>query len=126
MSETAFKNIDYANKAVAVPRPDRINDIDTDQNIYTNIINAAQNNILDLSNIESFTSISYARDQVYNLLDIMAQDPVISAALDIYASDCCEPNESGQIIWASGDDERVVGMVQYLLDSMSVNKNAFG
>ena len=38
-----FDNIDYANKAVAVPLPDRINDIDTKGTIYDNIISASDN-----------------------------------------------------------------------------------
>ena len=42
-SDETFKNIDYKNKAVAVPLPDRINDIDTKNTLYSNIIDAAEN-----------------------------------------------------------------------------------
>jgi len=125
-NDETFKNIDYKNKAIAVPLPDRINDIDTKNTLYSNIIDAAENHILDLTDINEFTSISQARDEVYNLIDNMAQDPIISVALDIYASDACEPNEHGQIVWAESDDERVLGEVEHLLDSMNVDKNIFG
>ena len=124
-NDIAFKNIEYKNKAVARPLPDRINDIDTKGSIYSNIIEAADANKLDLSKLNSFTSISQSRDEVYNLLDLMAQDPTISVALDIYAADACEPNEHGQIVWAESDDENVLGMVQHLLDSMNVDKNVY-
>ena len=125
-NEETFNNIDYKNKAIAVPHPDRINDIDTKGTLYTNIVDAAENNILDLSDINAFTSISQSRDEVYNLIDMMAQDPIIAVALDIYTSDACEPNEQGQIVWAEADDERILGEVEHLLDSMNVDKNIFG
>lgn len=124
-NDETFKNIDYKNKAKAVPYPDRINDIDTKHTLYNNIIDAADNRILDLTDLNSFTTISQSRDEVYNLIDMMAQDPIISVALDIYTSDACEPNEQGQIVWAEADDERVLGEVEHLLDSMNVDKNIF-
>lgn len=125
-SDETFNNIDYKNKAIAVPRPDRINDIDTHNTLYNNIIDAAENHTLDLTDINSFTSISQSRDEVYNLIDNMSQDPIISVALDIYTSDACEPNEQGKIVWAEADDERVLGEVEHLLDSMNIDKNIFG
>lgn len=120
-----FQNIDYANKAIAEPIPDRINDIDTDNTFYSNIISASQNSILDLNSINSFTSVSQRRDELYNMIDVMCQDPIIAIALDIYTADCCETNDKGQIVWAESDDENVLGMVQHLLDQMNVDKNAY-
>ena len=120
-----FQNIDYVNKVNAQPIPDRINDIDTHGILYDNIIEASNNSILDLNSINSFTQISQSRDELYNMIDIMCEDPIISTALDIYAADCCEPNDKGQIVWAEGSDENVIGMVQHLLEQTNVDKNAF-
>lgn len=120
-----FKNIDHKNKAVAVPMPDRINDIDTKGTLYDNIIETADNGTLDLNALNSFTSISQSRDEVYNMLDIMAEDPIISTALSIYASDATETNDKGQIVWAESENENVLGMTQHLLDQMNVDKNAY-
>jgi len=120
-----FKNIDHKNKAVAVPLPDRINDIDTKNTLYTNIIDSVENGTTDLNSLNSFTSISQSRDEVYNMLDIMAEDPIISTALSIYTADATETNEKGQIVWAESEDENVLGEVQHLLDQMNVDKNAF-
>ena len=120
-----FQNIDYANKVVAKPIPDRINDIDTNGTLYDNIIEASDNKILDLNSINSFTQVSQSRDELYNMIDVMCEDPIISTALDIYAADCCEPNDKGQIVWAESSDERILGMVQHLLDQTNVDKNAF-
>lgn len=120
-----FDNINYANKAIAKPLPDRINDIDTKGTLYDNIIYASDNGTLDLNNLNAFTTISQSRDEVYNMIDIMCEDPIISIALDIYTADCCEPNDKGQIVWVESDDEHVLGMVQYLLDQINVDKHSY-
>ena len=124
-NNNAFQNIDYANKAVAQPLPDRINDIDTKGTLYDNIITAADSNALDLSAFTSFTSVSQSRDEVYNMIDIMCEDPIIANAVDIYTADCCEPNDKGQIVWAESDDENVLGMAQHLLEQLNADKNAY-
>lgn len=127
MSEKTIFNdqIDYENKTIAEPRPTKISDIDTDRQFINNIIDAASSSTLDTNRLNSFSNVSRSRNELYNLLDMMAEDPVIASALDIYASDVCEPNDLGQIIWAESDDEKALGMVNYLLRSMNVNKYAY-
>ena len=107
--DQAFNNIEKKNIATPTPVPSGINDIDTTGTIYDNIIDASLNNILDINSLSSLTSRSQNRDEVYNLIDIMAEDPIISTALNVYASDACEPNSSGRIIWAESEDEKVLG-----------------
>lgn len=122
----AFDNqIDYKNKTVTEPMPDRITDIDTSSAFQTELIDCMDSSTLDLSKINSFTSVSRTRNEVYNLLDVMAEDPIISSALDIYASDAAEPNNYGQIVWAEAEDEKVLGAVNLILDSINVNKNTY-
>lgn len=127
MSEKTIFNdqIDYENRTIAEPRPTKISDIDTDRQFINNIIDAASSSTLDTNRLNSFSNVSRSRNELYNLLDMMAEDPVIASALDIYASDVCEPNDLGQIIWAESDDEKALGMVNYLLRSMNVNKYAY-
>ena len=125
-NDTAFNNIDYKNKAIPTPNPPKVNDIDLDGTLYQNIIEASENSTIDLSNINNFTAVSQSRDDVYNMLDIMAEDPMIATALSIYASDACEPSDSGRIVWAESEDEKVLGMVEYILDQFNIDKNAYG
>lgn len=100
MSEKTIFNdqIDYENKTITEPRPTKISDIDTDRQFINNIIDAASSSTLDTNKLNSFSNVSRSRNELYNLLDMMAEDPVIASALDIYASDVCEPNDLGQII----------------------------
>lgn len=120
-----FQEIDYKNKIEPIPYPDRVRDIDVNNNIYDNIIEAQDKGTLDMSAIQSFTSISRSRDQVYTLLDTMAEDPIISSALEIYSSDITEPNDQGKIIWAESKDEKISNAVTQILDSLNADKNLY-
>lgn len=121
-----IQNIEYDVKAIPTPLPDKINDIDVKGDFYDNIIDSAENKTLDLNSINSFSNISRSRDEVYNLLDLMGEDPIVSSALEIYASDTCEPNDQGQIVWAESDDAKVLGAVTSILDALNVDKNSYG
>ena len=123
--QDVFKNIDYVNKTVSMPLPDKINDIDTDNHIYDNIIESQEQGTLDTAGLNSFTSISRSRDEVYALLDLMAEDPIISTALEIYTADSTEPNEQGKVMWCESNDERISGAVNQILDAMNIDKNAY-
>ena len=49
-------------------------DIDTNKVLIDNIIEAGLQSKLDISAIDKFTSISKARDQVYQLIDTMCNN----------------------------------------------------
>ena len=120
-----FQDIEYSNTTVSKPLPDKVNDIDTKNHIYDNIIDAQEKGTLNANDINSFTSISRSRDEVYKLLDMMGEDPIISSALEIYASDATEPNDQGRILWVESDDSKVSGAVEQILDAFNVDKNAY-
>lgn len=123
--ENVFNDIEFKNKTKSKPKPAKITDIDTDNYIYDNIIDAQEKGTLNITEINSFTSISKSRDQVYSLLDMMGEDPIISSALEIYASDATEPNDQGKIMWVASNDENISGAVNQILDSFNVDKNAY-
>lgn len=124
--KNVFDNqVDYKNKTVSEPLPDRITDIDTSGNFYSELVNSMESSSLDLSKLNSFSNVARTRNEVYNLLDVMGEDPIISSALDIYASDSSEPNNKGEIVWVEADDEKVLGAVNLILDSINVNKNSY-
>lgn len=101
-------------------------DIDTKKVLADNIIEAGLTGGLNVSAIESFTSISNSRDQIYQMIDSMAQDSSVSAILRTYAEDVCEPADNGHIIWCESDDPKVSKFVNYLLNKMNADKNMFG
>lgn len=73
-------------------------DIDTDKVLIDNIIEAGLNSRLDIAELDRFTTISNARDQVYQLIDTMCNDSAVSAIVRTYTDDVCEPSDSGHIV----------------------------
>ena len=51
-----------------------------------------------MNKLNQFTQVSTRRDQIYNLIDQMAEDPTIAAILETYAEDATEYNDKGQIV----------------------------
>ena len=62
--ENVFNIIDYENKTVSKPYPDKIKDIDLSGQLFDNIINAAEKSSVDLNTINSFSNISRSRNKL--------------------------------------------------------------
>jgi len=101
-------------------------DIDTAKSLVDNIIEAGLSHTLDVSAIESFTSISNARDQIYQLIDTMCQDSAVSSIVRTYAEDVCEAADNGHIVWCESNNPDIARFVNYLLNIMNVDKKIFG
>lgn len=100
-------------------------DIDTKKILVDNIIEAGLTSKLDISALENFTSVSNSRDQIYQLVDTMAQDSSVAAILRTYAEDVCEPSDSGHIIWCESSDPKVSKFINYMLNVMNADKNMY-
>ena len=97
-------------------------DIDTNKVLIDNIIEAGLQSKLDISAIDKFTSISNARDQVYQLIDTMCNDSAVSAIVRTYTDDVCEMSDNGHIVWCESSDPNISRFVNYLLNIMNVDK----
>lgn len=80
---------------------------------------------IDLNTLNSFLQISQSRDQLYNLIDEMSQDPTIAAILETYAEDATEYNDKGKIVWAESQDSKILGFVSWLLETLQVDKHIY-
>lgn len=100
-------------------------DIDVKNTLVDNIIEAGLTSKLDIASLENFTSISNARDQVYQLIDTMAQDSSVAAILRTYAEDVCEPADNGHVIWCESNDPNISKFVNYMLNIMNADKNMY-
>lgn len=101
-------------------------DIDTNKVLADNIIEAGLTSKLDIAALENFTSISNSRDQIYQLIDTMAQDSSVSAILKTYAENVCEPADNGHVIWCESTDPNISKFVNYMLNIMNADKNMYG
>ena len=115
----------YNKKTVAVPAPERKKDVDLENNFYANIIDGVINNVLDLNSFNSLGNTAQSRNDLYNVYDNMCQDGTISAVIETYSEDATERNDDGLIVWAESDNAEVAKMVEYLLDTLNVDKHIF-
>lgn len=99
--------------------------IDTTDNLTTNILNAAINNVLDISKLEGFSQVAQTRESIYKVLDSMGNDSIVSSILETYAEDTVESNDQGRIMWVESSNGDVAKYVTYLLDSMNVDKHLY-
>ena len=112
-------------KIKATPVPEKNIGVDTKDTLVTNIVNSAINSQLDLSALQNFSSVSQSREQIYSLIDSMAQDSTVASILETYAEDCVETNDKGQIVWCESGDEKVGKYVNYLLETMNTDKHIY-
>lgn len=110
----------------AVPVKQKEIGIDTTQNLSNTILDAADTSKLDISALENFSAVSQTREEVYKLIDTMAQDDKISSILETYAEDTVEPNDDGKIVWVESKDEDCAKYISYLLEDLNVDKNIYG
>ena len=106
-------------------KPERNIGLDISDEFWDAMMSAGDAHSIDIGAINSFSQISQNRETLYQVLDTMAEDPVIAAALETYAEDATESNDQGDIVWAESSDSTVGRYVSFLLDSLSVNKNIY-
>lgn len=109
----------------AVPKPEQNIGIDLKNTIINNIVEEGEATSIDIGALESFTQVSTNRNEIYALLDSMCSDSTIAAVVETYAEDATETNDNGEIVWAESEDQDILAMVKYLLDSMRVDKNIY-
>ena len=116
----------YIGKKVTIePLEPPQTDIDIDKSLESAILTAASSNDLKADVFESFSSTAQTRETEYELIDTMAMDSTIAAAIETYAEDIVQPNSKGDIFWAESNDEDVAKYVNYLLKKVNVDKQAF-
>jgi hypothetical protein len=125
MEENNNKNPMVGTQIKAVPVQQSEIGIDTSNTFTTNIVNQAINSNVDISKLEGFSTVAQTREQIYQMIDTMAQDPILASYLRTISEDAVETNDSGRVIWCESDDSKVAKYVTYLLDAMNVDKNAY-
>lgn len=99
--------------------------IDTDKTILDNVIEAASVGCLDVSSIDALSQSAQNREQQYELLDSMLQDPTIASVVKQYASDIIQTNDKGQTVWVESDNADVLNYTTWLMDSLNVDKHIY-
>lgn len=112
-------------KIKPIPVEDKEIGIDLDDTFQEDIFDAVQMSQFDSTAIDSFTNVAQTRENIYNLIDTMAQDNKVSAILETISEDVCQTNENGKIVWCESSDEKIAKYVNFLLDSLNVDKHVY-
>lgn len=122
--QSAFVNDEnqYGKKIRSVPKNKQEIGVEVDNEFYNNIIEAGLQSMLDMASIQSFSQASQNRNMIYDLLDTMCEDPTIAAVLETYAEDSTEYAENGKIVWCEASDSSIANYVNYLLETINVDK----
>lgn len=107
--------------------PSKNNEIgisDGDEDI-TKVQMETDSSIIDTDDVEKFTTLSRYLDERYAAYEDMLQDPIISAALEMYTDDATQINRDGNIIWAESDDPAIAEAANRLLRVLGINKYAW-
>ena len=125
--ESAFIQDDdlYNKKVTAVVPPERKKDIDLENTLYDNIVQAGLSSQFDITALSSLSQKAENRNQMYNIFDGMCEDGTVSAVVETYAEDATERNDKGNIVWVEAADDNVAKCVEYYLDTLNVNKNIY-
>lgn len=112
-------------KIKATPKKDPNIGIDTKDTFLTDLTDAIKNSVLDMSKLEGFTGVTQSRENIYRIIDTMAQDSIVSSILSTFAEDATETNTQGKIIWAEASDGSINNVVNYILNMLNVDKHIY-
>ena len=112
-------------KIKPIPKPEKNIGIDVSDEFWDAMMAAADENKIDIGAINSFSQLSQNRETLYQVLDTMAEDPLMAAALEVYTEDATETNDTGDIVWVESSDAKIGKYITFLLDSLNVNKNMY-
>lgn len=75
--------------------------------------------------LQSFRSLANDRQTQYNAYDEMSRDPIISAALEMYADDATQYDEQGRVIWIESEDPVIAEAGNRLLKILEIPERAW-
>lgn len=119
------EDVEYNQKIKPVEIPSKNIGIDVDNQFMDNIVGAGLAGKLDMAAIESFTNVSRSRDSVYDLIDMMMADSTMASVLETYAEDTTEYSDQGRIVWVEAEDPMVSKYIEYLIDTMNIDKHVY-
>lgn len=81
--------------------------------------------LIDATTLNDFVTLSQNRNNKYLGFEEMLEDPIIAAAIEMYADDATPYNDEGNVIWAEGDDETIVTAANRLISVLGLNEKAW-
>jgi len=81
--------------------------------------------LIDMTTLNEFFTISQNRNNKFLGFEEMLEDPIIAAAVEMYADDATVYNDAGDVIWAEGDEPDIVEAANRLIRVLGLNEKAW-
>ena len=96
--------------------------IDGEENGYPSLSDVfdVENGKIVQERINEFRTMSMSRYRQYATYDEMANDTIISSALDMYADDATQTDASGERIWIQADEEKNEVLVSNIFEGLNI------
>lgn len=96
--------------------------IDGEENGYLSLSDVfdVENGKIVQERINEFRTMSMSRYRQYATYDEMANDTIISSALDMYADDATQTDASGERIWIQADEEKNEVLVSNIFEGLNI------
>ncbi|MBQ4543871.1 MAG: hypothetical protein IJA19_06870, partial [Clostridia bacterium] len=96
-----------------------------DEDLANSVAGGEQGSLIDVAELQKFRSLSRYRNERFAAYEDMMSDPIIAAALEMYADDATQYNDEGQVIWVESDNPDIAKAGTRLLDVLGFNKNSW-
>lgn len=90
----------------------------------TDVFDLKQGRIVQ-EKLSEFRTMSASRYRQYATYEQMAEDPIISSALDMYADDATQTDASGDRIWVTGETEQDEKVITNIFESLNIKKKVW-
>ena len=98
---------------------------DKENQLVTKFDELDGNALFDTTELNDFVTIASDRESQYKAYDEMTNDPIITAALEMYTDDATQPNEDGKIVWVEAEDPDTKAYVEKKLDELNIDGSAW-
>lgn len=112
-------------RMATVPGVDNELGVSSSSEDLTNKQIESENSIIDATEVEKFMTLSSYRDERYVAFETMLSDPIVSAAVEMYADDATQYNRDGNIIWAESDDPVIAEAANRLIRVLDIQNSAW-
>lgn len=112
-------------RMATVPGVDNELGVSSSSEDLTNKQIQSENSIIDATEVEKFMTLSSYRDERYVAFETMLSDPIVSAAVEMYADDATQYNRDGNIIWAESDESVIAEAANRLIRVLDIQNNAW-
>ena len=98
----------------------------SEPNTLGDLVNALDGtSFIDVTQFNKFRTLAQDRESSFKQFDIMKEDAIIAAALDIYADDATQYDSNGRVIWVESSEPDIAAFGNRLIEMFNLDRDAW-